>query len=297
MIGTVEQKLSSEVELRPKKLQGISQLLNNIGEIFPEAPDLILLNAQTYRIPMLRFEIVRKERGKWLTSTDATSTGFEGILAGCNYSPDTVRYTIAKTAEEEFYALTKHNPAKRQRLEKVLFECNYSDLKALKWAEQIFLLTKIRLYNEHVINNPHSQVKALYDIFRGQTTLAAFATPSPELIYNSNSGSFFQNIIVPYVETQVPQQANIGIPFSKDGDLIAKELGIVGHPVLRSCLSFEPLIQYFEMIHPREGVNYAFKGSRVREMLINMLAYRFLEQVNSDRDYQISLTDSNAEAQ
>lgn len=295
MISTVERALSSEGELLSRKLQGISQLLNSTVDLFSEAPELLIQNAQVYRIPMLRFEIVRKDRGKKLTNNNGTTTGFEGILAGCNYSPDIVRYTIAKTAEEEFYDVTKHNPAKRRRIEKVLFECNYRDLRALKWAEQIFLLTKVRLYNEHVVNNPHSQVKALYDIFRGQTTIAAFAAPSPELIYNSNSGSFFQKIIVPYVETQVPQQATIGIPFSKDGDLIAKELGIVGHPVIRSCLSFEPLVQYFGMIHLTDGVNYAFKGSSLREELRDMLAYRLLEQVTAIGDYQISHTDSNDE--
>ncbi len=269
----------SSVEQHRNVEKNVETLLLTLGELFPEAPELITKTAQMHVIPMQRWEIVRKDRGPLVMQRTTSASGFEGYLIGPHYSSDQIEYYIAKSIEDELNRSVREHPTDsylRSRMERSLFDAKFDDLVALKYLERIFNLSRVNLQREHIANTK-KEIQAANENFRLQTQRAANSVARPTLSFDTKTGKYSQDIIIPHVQTEAPAYPNLGLPIPQTGKTFAKEIGIVGHPIIRAALSFDALVTYFELRHPRrDAVNYVWKGSKLREEFKDRLAFRFL---------------------
>jgi len=263
--------------------KSLGALLLTLTDLDKRIPEFLLHNSEAYLRAIQRWEIVRKDRGPKLLSSTGSATGFEGYLYGTNYSSDLIQYHIATYIQKELDNHVKAHPGQlniRKRMENTLFGHVYTDLTVLKYLESMFNNARLNLYHDHIETNKEEDIRKKNQIFFEQTAMAVSQTPKPLLKFNPENGNVTQQIVIPSVPTTPVDIPDMGIPIPNTGWDFAREIGIVGNPILRSTLGSKALIKYMELKNPKsDRVHLVWKNSPLYDEFKEQLALRFYTEI------------------
>jgi hypothetical protein len=263
-------------------IPGFSPLITRLHEDLGigALTDLFCWAQAGYLPGMKRWELVRQFRGSEIVGP-TTRTGYEGYF-GLGTNPEWVVSTQARIGQkllDESVHQNRGGTNVRNRLFKMLTENDFLDLETIRLGDVLF-------------NNLRSEIKkavvTYYDkynpagltsisLFRNQTETITNKLPAWQLGVTENL-ALQQIMYFPAEAFSLSAGSEPDIPYARDGWLLVKELGKMGHPLVRVILASPGLQEYLlTQKPPAEMYNFAFKGSRLRNVLNETARKRFTQ--------------------